>query len=358
MEISNPLESQSTKFTALTCLVYGLSYLIVPLRIFCRAKTKAGLWWDDWFILAALFFNSVLFILSITVLRRFLGRHITNIDIFKIDDFGKAFVTCEIAYVIVLALIKTSILAFYWRLFAVASRLPIIVMEVVIMAWAVCMTLVLIFQCHPVEDGWLLLAPDRKCIDLKKLLLSAAVPNIVTDAIMMAMPVPYILRLNMRFSQKIAVAGVFLVGGFDMIVAIIRIVVIMQLDLSSPDFTWYLNDATIWTSVEINVAIICACLPSLRPVLNFLRTGGFFSHSESSVNPSSTHQRQPLQLNSSRWRPFGKENGTSETDGTISLVNMNPEFENAQLEHGRFDGTNSKHIEVRKDWSIQYDHAL
>lgn len=37
----------------------------------------------------------------------------------------------------------------------------------------------------------------------------------------------------------------------------------------SKDFPWDNVQATIWSSIETNLAIICACLPTLRPLVTF-----------------------------------------------------------------------------------------
>ena len=47
----------------------------------------------------------------------------------------------------------------------------------------------------------------------------------------------------------------------------------MVRDYSSPDLTWTTVDPSIWSCVEGSFAIISACLPSLRPILTYLRTG-------------------------------------------------------------------------------------
>jgi hypothetical protein len=39
-----------------------------------------------------------------------------------------------------------------------------------------------------------------------------AIPNIVTDIAMLMLPVPYIYTLQLRSGQKLALAGIFLVG--------------------------------------------------------------------------------------------------------------------------------------------------
>lgn len=39
------------------------------------------------------------------------------------------------------------------------------------------------------------------------------VPNILTDVILLLVPIPHILKLNVRRSQKQLVIGTFVVGG-------------------------------------------------------------------------------------------------------------------------------------------------
>lgn len=43
----------------------------------------------------------------------------------------------QLLYVIALAFIKCSLLAFYWRLFSIRSRVPIIVGAVITVAWCI-----------------------------------------------------------------------------------------------------------------------------------------------------------------------------------------------------------------------------
>lgn len=54
------------------------------------------------------------------------------------------------------------------------------------------------------------------------------------------------------------------------IIAIIRTSYLVQSNLSGPDITWDYSNATIWTLPECAVAIISACLSSLRPVVRLL----------------------------------------------------------------------------------------
>lgn len=53
----------------------------------------------------------------------------------------------------------------------------------------------------------------RCFVDDYAFFVGIAVPNIVTDALILAMPVPQLLRLQRTTSQKIALIGIFMLGG-------------------------------------------------------------------------------------------------------------------------------------------------
>lgn len=73
----------------------------------------------------------------LTDLRNTLGHHIEVVGIFSIEPFLKAFYSAQLLYVVDIAIIKISILLFYWRLFAVSSRRPIILMMTILGVWAI-----------------------------------------------------------------------------------------------------------------------------------------------------------------------------------------------------------------------------
>ena len=70
-----------------------------------------------------------------------------------------------------------------------------------------------IFQCKPVSGFWNRTKPAICNVDSRKFFIGNAIPNILTDVALMVLPLPYIWQLNRSKSQKIALAGVFLLGG-------------------------------------------------------------------------------------------------------------------------------------------------
>ena len=72
--------------------------------------------------------------------------------------------------------------------------------------------LVTVFQCVPVSGYWNKKIP-AKCINDDQFFISSSIVNIITDFFLILLPIPYIWRLHRTTPQKIALAGIFILGG-------------------------------------------------------------------------------------------------------------------------------------------------
>ncbi|KAK5218125.1 hypothetical protein LTR47_011777 [Exophiala xenobiotica] len=72
--------------------------------------------------------------------------------------------------------------------------------------------------------------------------------------------------LNIPRKQKYSLLAVFAVGGFVCIVAILRLHAVYVISNSS-DPTYDNVAAAYWSSIELNTGIICASLPTIRPII-------------------------------------------------------------------------------------------
>ena len=57
-------------------------------------------------------------------------------------------------------------------------------------------------------------------------------------------------------------------------VSIILLIVCYRLDNTSPDVTWNISPVVLWAGTEINLGVVSACLPSLRPILSLVTNCG------------------------------------------------------------------------------------
>ncbi|SPQ21470.1 f96ef50d-3568-4987-8f24-0b6da4e50c8a [Thermothielavioides terrestris] len=90
--------------------------------------------------------------------------------------------------------------------------------------------------------------------------------NLVTDFTLYAMPIPVISSLQLPKKQKALLIVVFTLGIFPCAVSIYRIHTLAAAARST-DPTWDNVDAATFSFLELSVAVITVCLPTLRPVL-------------------------------------------------------------------------------------------
>jgi len=275
-------ETKAPKLIATLASTWALAIIFVGLRVICRKLTHNRIWLDDWLIIASLLWSGAFIFDVICYMVKYgYGKHIWAAPAQAMEVWAKGLFIAEFTFVLSLVFIKSSILAFYWRIFRSDStiRLPIWILFGMVCVWGIAVILVSIFQCLPVEAFWERFNPlnpipasDYSCgVDVRLFFLGVAITNTITDGFMIILPLPYIWKMYcLSFAQKVATTGIFIVGIFVTVIAAVRIIFILNLDLKSPDYTWNQIDEMMWTGVEINIGTVCACLPSLKPILNLL----------------------------------------------------------------------------------------
>ena len=109
---------------------------------------------------------------------------------------------------------KFSVLLFYARIFPTRNFTRVLyAVGFVTLVWWISSQMLAIFQCHPIHSFWTRFDDDSKCIDLKAFFIGQAVPNIITDLVLLVLPLPYIWRLQLPVSQKVMLTGCFTFGG-------------------------------------------------------------------------------------------------------------------------------------------------
>ena len=92
------------------------------------------------------------------------------------------------------------------------------------------------------------------------------------------------------------------------VVSIVRFSIMMGLDLTSSDVTFNFTKVVIWSIVEINCGLICACLPSLRPAIRLLGLSRMFgSSNHSRARSAGLDAKERSAANSDALRPYRRE---------------------------------------------------
>lgn len=130
-------------------------------------------------------------------------------------------------------------------------------------------------------------------MDKKSFYVGGSVPNVVTDLVLVILPLPYVWKLHAPVAQRIVLGGIFALGTFVSIVSMIRLSVLLDTASGVFDVTYTFKDVYMWSLVEINVGLTCTCLPSLRPMIRVIGLNRLFSSGRS--RPSGMATPEPSQ---------------------------------------------------------------
>ncbi|ORY57009.1 uncharacterized protein BCR38DRAFT_355377 [Pseudomassariella vexata] len=227
----------------------------------------AGLGADDWFILASLIVTwAMVAIRWHQILVDHYGFHADELSAATLIDFQKSFLACQEVYFLDALLIKSSLLYMYYRIFGISQRFTKILWATwsLVVTYFITCVILSIFSCHPVSLLWDRSQPGN-CIDEVNFFRSNGIVNMLLDVIVFCLPLPMVWRLHMGFRQRLVSTGIFLLGGFVCVVSILRIITFDH--MNPTDFTYTNVHTGIWSLVEQSTAILCACLPTLKPLL-------------------------------------------------------------------------------------------
>ncbi|ETR97642.1 hypothetical protein M419DRAFT_12444 [Trichoderma reesei RUT C-30] len=188
-----------------------------------------------------------------------------------IKNGGRTFNKADCFVKNTVAITKLSFLFLYLDIFPQKKfRMICWAMIFQIAAGLVALSFTTIFQCTPVRYSWDKTIPGT-CINIKAFWYGQSGWNTLMDVVVLVLPIPVILKLQMNRRAKISILAVFVLGAFVTITSIERLISLNFNATFILDFTWATGTSVIWTQVESTVGVICACAPSLRtPLARFI----------------------------------------------------------------------------------------
>ncbi|KAI0970427.1 hypothetical protein F4678DRAFT_436795 [Xylaria arbuscula] len=275
-------ESLSEEVIAIATVFQAFSTLALILRLWTRLNIqhiRPGT--DDFAIITAWALSVALDTLIALQTRYGLGKHLRDIP--PDTDFTTSnilFYAHQPIYYISVSLTKVSIILFYFRLLPQKSyRVFLWFMMVFVILTGVSFTIAGIFQCSPIASAWNANIHGT-CFNQAALFYANGGFNIAQDSILYVLPTPILWKMNLPLKQRIALIGVFIVGGLTIVAGIVRIPSLKEAIMST-DPTWDHVGSSIWSSIECNVGLMCACLVHLKPLVIRV-TPTFFGSSKSS----------------------------------------------------------------------------
>ncbi|KAJ5712780.1 Major facilitator superfamily domain general substrate transporter [Penicillium malachiteum] len=264
--------------------LFVIASVFVALRFISRIFVVRRIGLHDYLMLLAWIIDFGFSFALFYATRYGLGLHSEDIPPGNESALNKANYAFTVLYNPALMAVKTSILVFYLTLtrnqkvFRWANYITLGVVN----AAGFALTMINVFQCRPLSAAFRTsLASDSHCTDIVTLYLSSSPVNIITDLAILFLPMPILTQMRLPKKQKIILIITFSFGFFVAVVDVIRIAFLQkaatsrQLALQSihiqnvgtADFSWFASLSFMWSVVEVNVSIICGCVPSLKPLV-------------------------------------------------------------------------------------------
>ncbi|KAK5662176.1 hypothetical protein OQA88_8081 [Cercophora sp. LCS_1] len=256
--------------SAIACATVALSVatVAVALRFWARAGIMRVVGLEDWFILAALLFSVGVTACLGLQLRLGLGKHVVYVPPDDLAEYFKISIITTIIYVLSLTFTKLSILCLYIRVLTydyvrLAAKT---LLGMVLLSHAYILA-TLFTACVPLDAFWDFSKRETSFCQPLPVYWSHAGLNIVTDFLIFMLPLTVMHKIRTHRPQKIALFAIFILAFSVCIISLTRALLLARdVDRGATDVTWDAAGTANWNSFEINIAILCACLTTMKPV--------------------------------------------------------------------------------------------
>lgn len=267
-----PVRKRGPGVAILGAVLTGVALLFLVLRIIARKPTKSDLFgWDDAIIVFAWFIGIPLAVLDGFFYKYGLGQDVWMVSPENISRLLRLFYLAEIFYLLSTVATKLALLIFFLRVFPNRTfRWITWGIFGACIAFCIGFLFPLIFQCRPISYAWRRWDSDTEgqCINVYAGIFAHAAINMILDLVILALPMPMLFKLHITYSarQKSHIFIMFSFGLIVTVVCILRLNALVPLrDSQNP--TWDYWGSVVWSVIEQEVGIICACLPAAKVAL-------------------------------------------------------------------------------------------
>ncbi|KAJ5356438.1 hypothetical protein N7517_011047 [Penicillium concentricum] len=249
-----------------------LQIVFVAARFYTRFMQRAKIGADDYLILLALVPQRTMRLIYHAVTKvDIVGYHYDYVSQMpeKFALMRKCFFAIEVLdYPFNITLVKLALLLFYLRIFTTCKfQILIYIVGALVLAVGVADLLEIFLQCRPLAYGWDQSIPGEKCIHPVTAYQTLVPLNIFTGLLILVMPMPTLWKLHIPLGQRLAVTGVFLLGGLGNVASILQMAIYLSAsDFSMSDPTWFVAKFGVLSILEGGLIIIAACIISIWPL--------------------------------------------------------------------------------------------
>ncbi|KAF3764795.1 hypothetical protein M406DRAFT_331113 [Cryphonectria parasitica EP155] len=247
---------------------------------FINKRTEPG----DFFVFASWAIGAASFGETMSAIQYGYGQHLWDVTAEQITGYYGKLITMSVTYFWSPSLTKLALLTLFYSVNRSKwGRICTWLLAISIFVYTTVFTVLIAGPCNP------LVPANINCVN--NVGAAHAALNILSDLIVIVLPVPLIHGLQMPIKQKITVGVLMTLGSFCVVASIVRIVYVTAIQ-NDVDTTYAEARVGVWSSVEVNIGIMCVSMARLKPFMqryfpNFLSLGS--SHGNSNYKGASSY---------------------------------------------------------------------
>ncbi|UNI21695.1 hypothetical protein JDV02_007663 [Purpureocillium takamizusanense] len=267
-----PFRDKSGQYSAMAISLGSIAVFLVLARVIFKRffSARRSLAPEDTVILGTLALRVSCIIINVRGLAHHgLGRDVWTLPLEELSTFGMYLYIMEVLYFVELSLIKISLSLFYMGIFPGTNIRRLLLGTTIFNGiFGLAFALAGIFQCQPVSYFWTQYTDPRggSCINLNAFGWVNGALSVAVDLWLIAIPLSQVSKLTLHWKKKMGVIIMFIMGTFVTVVSILRLQsLVFFANSTNPTYDQW--SPVNWSTVEVNVGMICTCLPSLRLIL-------------------------------------------------------------------------------------------
>ncbi|KAE9581254.1 Satratoxin biosynthesis SC1 cluster protein 4 [Colletotrichum fructicola] len=186
-----------------------------------------------------------------------------------ISHFVKIFLAAQVMYASELLAIKLSIIVLMQRIFSRSStwfRYTSWVAIFLSSVWALYTALLGFVICQPIQSAWDIYITKTGCGNYTVAFSAVAIFDIITDVVIVVLPIKVVSGLQMARAHKVATCVVFGAGFITIIFSGVRLYNTLTADFVN--ITKGFASASVSGVLQSGIAVMVASSPMLRPVFD------------------------------------------------------------------------------------------
>jgi len=276
-----------------------LAFAFVGLRLVCRtsltAKSAKGGADDILMVISTLLMLGYTAFCTAAALNGF-GQHFADLELSQFITANKLEIIGQTFCIIGIATSKAAVAAFQMRIYTKQWHMIVLWMSIVGVSGICFFTALFDFvRCSPVEAVWNPTITDAVCFvstgSFTYLSVSLSVICSFVDFVYAILPWVALWNLQMPKNTKLVICSAMSLSIFAGICGIVRAVNLLGLNARS-DYSYETVGLILWSSTELLVTIMTACIPCYRELWKRI----FNKHGSSGSGSNSYFQNKSIRL--------------------------------------------------------------